>query len=98
MKTKSFILPRLPRMMGCVVASTVVLMVSASALACIGETEAQIEKRYGKPLQVDNKALVGKVVDYKANGYVIGVFFIDGTSQAENIKKDQGAPFSPDEL
>jgi hypothetical protein len=97
MKTESFLLQRCHRMLGCG-AGFVTLMMSASAFACIGETEAQIEKRYGKPGEVDTKTPVGKVVTYQSNGCSINVVFVDGISQAENIRKDKGAPFSADEI
>lgn len=67
---------------------------STSAFARIGETEAQIEKRYGAPveaalLQPDRKV-------YKFKGFTINVRFRDGKSDLELIWKDNENAMAPD--
>ena len=68
-------------------------MVASVAHARIGETEAQIEARYGKPLKTD-----GDFKAYTANGFTIIVTFLDGRSEGEMFEKPDRAAFSENEL
>ena len=82
-------------------------MMSASALGMPGEKEAQLEKRYGKPVQVEELSYWedAKNLVYRWNGYEIKVFLCKGkkdwwkgTSQYETVTKEKGEPISDDEI
>ena len=61
------------------------LALASSAFARIGETEAQIEKRYGPPVPAANPVADRKV--YKFKGFTINVTFKQGKSFEELIWK-----------
>ncbi len=75
-----------------------ILLSVAPIYARIGETEAQIQKRYGKCLKVIGDSSVQRAMIYTANGYLILVVYLDGTSESEVFRKENGAPFSSDEV
>jgi hypothetical protein len=69
---------------------TALLLFAASAFARIGETEAQIEARYGKPTKnvtASEFALTGVTRMYKSAGFEIVVTFVDGKSGSEYFSK-----------
>jgi hypothetical protein len=69
------------------------------ALACIGETEAQIAGRYGSPTAVkDGYAPNHKLQLYEFSGYTILVHFIGGKSQSEAFQKARREEMSPTEI
>jgi hypothetical protein len=63
--------------------ATAALFTSPNAFARIGETEAQIEARYGKPLVHDTPAGSLRTFGYRKGAMQIGVFFLEGKSAAE---------------
>lgn len=68
----------------------IVLLTCASALARIGETEPQIEARYGKPIKRISATDLpgpGHTQMYKSAGIQIMVTFIDGASGSECYSK-----------
>jgi hypothetical protein len=69
------------------------LLVGATAFARIGETEAQIQKRYGKPTSSSPWTK-----GYFYNGFFIIVTFDNGVSGIETYEKRNGAPMSPVEI
>ncbi len=65
-----------------------------STFARIGETEAQVQARYGKPIKTAARwelDLPGTTKMYKNAGLTVIVTFIDGTSQREQYSKDLGS-------
>ncbi|MEO7367602.1 MAG: hypothetical protein ABIZ36_06580 [Gemmatimonadaceae bacterium] len=83
------------------------LMISVSALGIPGEKEAQLEKRYGKPVKVEEQSYWedAKNLFYRWNGYDIEVFLCKGkkdwwrgVSQTETVKKEKGESLSVDEI
>ena len=57
------------------------LITASSALARIGETEAQIVARYGQPLSIPSKEIQGQPLKvFRSAGLTVGVAFIDGKS------------------
>lgn len=81
-----------------IIAALIVVACLTTVNARVGETEQQIDARYGKPVNDTAHTIVGRAKQYALNGYKIMVVFIDGISQAETIKKLSGAPFSSDEV
>jgi len=88
-------------------AGTVSLMISASALGIPGEKESQLEKRYGKPVKVEELSYWedAKNLVYRWNGYKVEVFLCKGkkdwwkgTSQHETVTKENGEPLSVDQI
>jgi hypothetical protein len=79
---------------------SILLILSAfafSASARIGETEAQIEKRYGKPDDTI-KSLWGKRCRYMFRGYFVFVDFERGASQSETYAKKDASVIMPTEV
>lgn len=69
------------------------------ALARIGETEQQIEARYGKLVNASLKGMQGmEILIYQSAGMKIGVTFIDGKSAAEFYSKDDNSDLSREEI
>ena len=69
----------------------IALGLSASAFARIGETEAQLSKRYGKPLgSAPASGFVGRV--YRYRGFEVVVFFDKGVSCVEEYHKHPLGP------
>lgn len=66
-----------------------ILSVSSSAFARIGESEQQVEARYGKPIapRVPGEDL-GETKAYVCAGFLIAVTFVDGVSQREMYAKN----------
>jgi len=69
------------------------LLLGATALAQIGETEAQIEKRYGRAASGS-----GPTKGYFYKGFFIIVTFDNGVSGIETYEKRNGAPMSAVEI
>jgi hypothetical protein len=72
---------------------TALLLFGATALAQIGETEAQIEKRYGGPASGS-----GSTRGYFYKGFFIIVTFDNGVSGIETYEKRNGGPMSAAEI
>jgi hypothetical protein len=70
-----------------------VLFVATSAFARIGETEAQIEKRYGKSTSGS-----GPTKGYFYKGFFIIVTFDNGVSGIETYEKRSGAQMTAAEI
>jgi hypothetical protein len=69
------------------------LIYSATASARIGETEAQIEARYGRPT-----GSYRTVKSYSYNGFEIFVAFSNGKSGVETFQKRNHLPMSAVEI
>ena len=67
-----------------------VLMSAHALFAKIGETEAQIDHRYGKPAGRWDDYLGYKKL-YRWHGFEVMVTFLDGVSQREMFVKIEGA-------
>jgi len=66
------------------------LLPCATALARIGETEQQIEARYGQPIKIVSASELpapGVTKIYESAGIKILVTFLDGTSASEDYSK-----------
>jgi hypothetical protein len=72
---------------------TALVLCGATAFARIGETEAQIEKRYGEPT---SGSRLTKTYSYK--NLVIIVTFDNGVSGIETYEKRNGTPMSAVEI
>jgi hypothetical protein len=98
---------RLARWPVCALTGILSLMISASAVGIPGEKESELEKRYGKPVKVEEMSYWedAKNLVYRWNGYEIAVFLCKGkrdwwkgSSQREIVTKPKGDPFSADEI
>jgi hypothetical protein len=69
------------------------LLLGATALAQIGETEGQIEKRYGRAASGS-----GPTEGYFYKGFFIIVTFDNGVSGIETFEKRNGGPMSAAEI
>jgi hypothetical protein len=79
------------------IAFAIVISVSP-ALGNVGENQAAIEKRYGKPSNekpIDDHQTSRT---YSSKGYKIIVTFLDGVSQAETYAKENDAQLSETEI
>jgi hypothetical protein len=75
------------------------VLFSASAFARIGETEAQIETRYGKPIKMaGHYDGPGMAKMYEKAGLRIIVTFIEGISQSEYYSKPARAKLDSREV
>lgn len=75
-----------------------VLLFVAPCFANVGETEGQVNDRYGKTFgQIPTKTF-GIVTGYIAGGYVVGVKFVDGTSEMEMFAKADHADLPASEI
>lgn len=79
------------------VAITLLMLVSA-AFARIGETEQQIEARYGKATHTLSKGNEPLQKLYRSSGLDIGVTYIDGVSQIESFRKEDQSALSKNEI
>ncbi|MEP6976376.1 MAG: hypothetical protein ABI897_13080 [Spartobacteria bacterium] len=77
-----------------------VLVLSASAEARIGETDAQIHARYGDPIAVlpTRDDTPGLTKCYSAEGYIIAVTSVKGRSVREILTKANSAKITDDEI
>src|ERR1700724_2230997 len=67
-----------------------------STHARVGETEAQIDHRYGKPAGKWDDYIGYKKL-YHWHGFDVMVTFLDGTSRREMFNKTEGALFADDQ-
>ncbi len=76
--------------------ATVCLALSAEAR--LGDTQAKVTERYGKPVEVyrDVKGRTGYI--YRSDGYRIVVEYINDISQSEVYVKENDAEFTESEL
>jgi hypothetical protein len=74
------------------------LFLAASAHARLGDTQAKVTERYGKPVQVyrDVKGRTGYI--HRFDGYLIMVQYIDGISQSEVYARENDAELNDTEL
>lgn len=75
------------------------LICDGTAQARLGETEAQIEARFGKPVDGDKEprdGILGKL--YVSRGIRVLIFYIDGKSAAEGYNKENLEPLSETEV
>ncbi|MDD2709512.1 MAG: hypothetical protein PHV34_16115 [Verrucomicrobiae bacterium] len=81
------------------ISALVLLFFSSLTLwARLGETESQIEERYGKGTVVKNPKETGLAKQYTASGYAVRVVFIDGKSAYEAFKHTNDSPLTLDEI
>jgi hypothetical protein len=73
------------------------LVATQSVIARVGETETQIEARYGKKV-FDLPTEFGTARGYAHAGMAIAVTFLDGRSVEEIYHKDSDAVFSENEI
>ena len=79
--------------------ATALLLVASNAFARIGETENEIEARYGKPFTADSRDFNGyRLVIFRTSGMQIGVAFRDGKSAAEFYSKQDSSDISANEI
>ena len=71
---------------------------TATALAGIGESEKEIEARYGKPDKLFGQHGNLNEVGYVSGGFMIMVAFINGTSQREGFASPDISPLSKDNI
>lgn len=69
-----------------------------TALARIGETEAQITARYGQSIGDIPTEAFGKVRGFMEPGYLVGVAFVDGLSDMEMFSKNDQSEMSASEI
>ena len=74
------------------------LLLIAPCFANIGETEGQVGDRYGKSFGQIPTATFGIVTGFIAGGYVVGVKFVDGTSEMEMFAKADHADMPASEI
>ena len=79
------------KIIGCCIAA--VVLFGSAAFARIGETEAQIEKRYGQPTSGSHSTKT-----YGYEDFFVIVTFDDGVSGIETYEKCNGAPISAVEI
>jgi len=77
-----------------------VLLISSGlhAFANVGESEAAIEGRYGKSFGQIPTNTFGVVTGFVAGGYVVGVKFVDGTSEMEMFAKGDQSDMPASEI
>lgn len=84
--------------------SIISALLCASAFARIGETDKQIEARYGKPTWKEaapfarRRGIPGSTEFYQAAGIKIVVTFIDGISESESYTKVSGEKLESSEV
>jgi hypothetical protein len=71
---------------------------NVTLLARIGETEQQVEARYGKSIGMLSRGDELPHKAYRFSGLDIVVGFIDGVSQSEFFYKHDKSDFSPNEI
>ena len=78
------------------------LFTVSSALAAVGETKGEVEKRYGQPVIGIPLAAPFKgvtVMNYEFKGMYVAVAFLDGKVVQEHyMKRDEAAAFTKDEV
>ena len=71
---------------------------AATGFANVGESEAAITERYGKSFGQIPTATFGVITGFIAGGYVIGVKFVDGTSEMEMFSKGDKSDMPASEI
>lgn len=80
-----------------IIAAALAACLTSSAFARLGDTEAQIEQRYGKSFHTVAGELPMKM--YRHADFIIGVVYINGRSEAELYRKsDDNTDLSGDEI
>ena len=78
------------------------LFAVSSTFAAVGETKAEVEKRYGQPVINIPLAAPFKgvtVMNYEFKGLYVAVAFLDGKVVQEHyMKRDEAAAFSKEEV
>lgn len=69
-----------------------------NAFARLGESELQIEQRYGKWIPPVAGSGISAMKMYRRSGMTIGVVYIEGRSEAEYFQKDDNSDFSNHEI
>jgi len=67
-------------------------------LANVGESEAAVAERYGKSFGQIPTNTFGVVTGFVAGGYVVGVKFVDGTSEMEMFAKGDRSELPASEI
>jgi hypothetical protein len=71
---------------------------TSRCFANVGESEAAVGERYGKSFGQIPTNTFGIVTGYVAGGYVVGVKFVDGTSEMEMFSKGDQADMPASEI
>jgi len=71
---------------------------ASRCFANVGESEAAIAERYGKSFGQIPTSTFGVVTGFVAGGYVVGVKFVDGTSEMEMFAKGNQADMPASEI
>ena len=71
---------------------------AATGLANVGEGEAAVTDRYGKSFGQIPTATFGVINGFTAGGYVVGVKFVDGTSEMEMFSKGDKSDMPASEI
>ena len=77
---------------------TAALLPASRAVARVGETEAQVEARYGKPYARDVQRGSLRLFAYRKDDMEIGVIYQDGKSAAELYSKRDKSALSDTEI
>jgi hypothetical protein len=70
----------------------------APCVANIGENEANVGERYGKSFGEIPTNTFGIITGFIAGGYVVGVKFVDGTSEMEMFSKGDQSDMAASEI
>jgi hypothetical protein len=70
----------------------------ATGFANVGESEAAVTDRYGKSFGQVPTATFGVISGFIAGGYVVGVKFVDGTSEMEMFSKGDKSDMPASEI
>jgi hypothetical protein len=81
-----------------IAATILVLGLCVPAWARIGETEEQINVRYGQSIGDIPTESFGPVRGFALPGFVVGVKFVNGTSAMEVISKNDQSDIGPQEM
>jgi hypothetical protein len=79
-----------------------IILAASSAFAAVGETKADVEKRYGQPVISIPLAAPFKgvsVMNYEFKGMYVAVAFLEGKVVQEHyMKRDEAAAFTKEEV
>ena len=88
----------MPRMINHLLLLFLVTALVAPAHANVGESEAAVTERYGKSFGQIPTNTFGVISGFIAGGYVVGVKFVDGTSEMEMFSKGDKSDMPASEI
>jgi len=86
------------RLTNSIVFALCVFAAATTGYANVGEGEAAIADRYGKSFGQIPTATFGVITGFIAGGYVVGVKFVDGTSEMEMFSKGDKSDMAASEI